>query len=307
MDLAHAPTTEQRDDAVAAGDDGTRLEPMPQNRRRRACRRGSRMVATSPSMAARVRVVVRGGHLAESRSMVYTTGGMRLLISVRGADEAAAALAGGADIVDAKDPAAGALGPVSPEVLRQIVAAVAGRRMVSAALGDAADERAVAHAAAVAASSGAALVKVGLAGIGSVTRAARLLAAAAGASGAGTVAVAYADHAAAGSLAPEAVVDAAARAGAAGLLVDTADKRGPGLRGLVERPVLSLWIEAAHTAGLLVALAGQLEVEDVPWLQGLGADVVGVRGAACDGGRDGAVSAARVRVLAGVLPSAASA
>jgi (5-formylfuran-3-yl)methyl phosphate synthase len=233
---------------------------------------------------------------------------MRLLVSVRGASEAAAALAGGADIVDAKDPAAGALGAVTPDVLRHIVATVAGRRMVTAALGEAADEQAVAQAAAVAAASGATLIKVGFAGVGSATRTCQLLAAAVdGASGAGTIAVAYADYAGVGSVAPEGVVDAAVRAGAVGLLVDTADKRGPGLRGLVDRQTLGLWVDAAHTAGLLVAVAGQVTLDDVPWLQGLGADVIGVRGAACDGGRHGAVSAARVQVLARALAATASA
>src|SRR2546430_2695137 len=37
---------------------------------------------------------------------------MRLLVSVRGSVEARAAVAGGADVIDAKDPARGALGPV---------------------------------------------------------------------------------------------------------------------------------------------------------------------------------------------------
>ena len=45
---------------------------------------------------------------------------MHLLVSVRNAEEAAAALAGGADVIDAKDPAAGALGPVPVQVFREI-------------------------------------------------------------------------------------------------------------------------------------------------------------------------------------------
>ena len=40
---------------------------------------------------------------------------MKLLVSVSNADEAFAAVEGGADIIDAKDPSRGALGPVSPE------------------------------------------------------------------------------------------------------------------------------------------------------------------------------------------------
>src|SRR5262249_27258839 len=65
---------------------------------------------------------------------------MRLLVSVASAAEALAALGGGADVVDAKDPHAGALGAVSAEVLHGIRAAIAGARPLSAALGDAIDE-----------------------------------------------------------------------------------------------------------------------------------------------------------------------
>ena len=79
---------------------------------------------------------------------------MRLLISVANAAEASAALAGGADIIDAKDPLAGALGAVSVEVLREIHAAVAGARPVTAALGEASREAAIERAAAAFAEAG---------------------------------------------------------------------------------------------------------------------------------------------------------
>ena len=72
---------------------------------------------------------------------------MRLLISVASGTEARAALDGGADIIDAKDAAHGALGAVSIAALREIVRTVDGRLPVSAALGDASDEKAVAVAA----------------------------------------------------------------------------------------------------------------------------------------------------------------
>ena len=66
--------------------------------------------------------------------------GLRLLVSVTNAAEASAAVAGGADVIDAKNPLAGALGAVSPDTLRDIHATVAGVRLVTAAIGDAADE-----------------------------------------------------------------------------------------------------------------------------------------------------------------------
>src|SRR5688572_1266699 len=90
---------------------------------------------------------------------------LRLLVSVASAAEASAALAGGANVIDAKDPRTGALGAVSVDVLRQIHAAVAGARFVTAAIGDAADEAETERVAGTFAAAGAALVKVGFAGI----------------------------------------------------------------------------------------------------------------------------------------------
>src|ERR1700681_4847230 len=103
---------------------------------------------------------------------------MRLLVSVADATEATAALAGGADVIDAKDPHVGALGAVPVDVMRRIHAAIAGARPVSAALGDATDEAAIKRDARAFVAAGALFVKVGFAGIADAARAAALTAAA---------------------------------------------------------------------------------------------------------------------------------
>jgi len=224
---------------------------------------------------------------------------MRLLVSTASVDDALAAVDGGADIVDAKDPSAGALGAVTFEVFRDIAAAVGGRRPLTAAMGDAHSPASVETDARMFASLGAALVKVGFAGIASGP-AVRLLAEAAvrGArgGGAGVVLVAYADRVHEG-VSAAALLDVASSAGAAGVLLDTADKRGPRLTELLSPASLAAWAERAHRLSLTVALAGQLRVGDLPIVRQCGADVAGVRGAACTGGRGGAVEAARVRAL----------
>jgi len=89
-------------------------------------------------------------------------------------------------------------------------------------------------------------------------------------------------------------VPAAVDAGAVGILVDTADKRGPGLRALVDRKTLAAWVARAHDAGLFVTLAGRLTADDLPFVRAAGADIAGVRGAACDGGRLGRLSPEKV-------------
>jgi (5-formylfuran-3-yl)methyl phosphate synthase len=226
---------------------------------------------------------------------------MHLLVSVTSAVDAAAALAGGADLVDAKDPAAGALGAVSIEQFRGIVAAVAGARPVTAALGDAADEPAIEQTARAFASLGASFVKLGFAGISSTDRVSALITAAvSGArrgSGSRVVAVAYADADRAGSISPRRLVAVAARAGATGVLLDTFDKQRGGLRELVAWRALTDWVASAHDTGLFVAIAGKLTASDLPYVRDAGADIAGVRGAACEGGRTGCVTADRVRAL----------
>ena len=88
----------------------------------------------------------------------------------------------------------------------------------------------------------------------------------------------------------------AAIVGAAGVLMDPAFK-GTGLFELVSRDSVASWVAAAHGAGLLAALAGGLEGPDLQTAREAGADIAGVRGAACDGGRTGRVSVARVAAL----------
>jgi uncharacterized protein (UPF0264 family) len=224
---------------------------------------------------------------------------MRLLVSVRDGDEAAAALAGGADIIDAKEPSAGALGAVTLPVLRGIVATVGGARLTTAALGDASDEAQIAATADAYARCGARLVKLGFCGVSSRIRVTALVAAARDGAGerAGVIATAYADARSIDTIDPFAVIDAAARSGAVGVLLDTADKRGPGLPGLMPPAILRSWVRSARAAGLLVALAGKLTADDLEFVRDLGADVAGVRGAACDHGRTGQIRVERVRGL----------
>ena len=65
----------------------------------------------------------------------------KLLVSVRSRAEAEAALAGGADIIDIKEPARGALGAADPAVWAEICACIGRRAIVSAALGELLSDR----------------------------------------------------------------------------------------------------------------------------------------------------------------------
>jgi uncharacterized protein (UPF0264 family) len=227
---------------------------------------------------------------------------MRLLVSVRNAEEARAALAGGAEIIDAKEPSLGALGAVDIEALREIVATVNGMRPVSAALGDSGDATWLATAARAAAEAGATFVKVGFADIrdsGAVrARLARVMEGALlPSSPCAVVAVAYADWDEVGGAAPQTVLAAAAAEGAMGVLVDTVRKDGAGLFRCLGRAALGSLVRDARARSLMVALAGRISIEDLTFAYEAGAEIVGVRGAACEQGREGRVREGRVREL----------
>jgi uncharacterized protein (UPF0264 family) len=209
-----------------------------------------------------------------------------LLVSVVSALEARHALAGGADIIDVKDPSQGPLGAPSPRVLSEVVTEIGGAALVSVALGDLPNlPHTAALAARGAALGGAAFVKVGLRGIATVDNAVALMRAVADAVAPETavIAAAYADAAALDppALAPEWLPDVVRRAGIAGALVDTFVKDGRGLYSwLSERELVDL-IARTRGAGGHFAVAGQLTLGD---LRRVETDVVGVRSAVCRGG-----------------------
>jgi uncharacterized protein (UPF0264 family) len=230
---------------------------------------------------------------------------MRLLVSVADAGEARAAVAGGADIVDVKNPAEGSLGAPAPATIAAVRGAVPASIPVSAAIGDMPHlPGTAALAAAGAAHAGAAYVKVGLRASPGLEDAVALLRAIAGAladhPSVSLVAGAYADaERAPGRPLPPALLPRAARAaGAQVCLLDTALKDGRGLFEWLSAAALTEIVEEAHDGGLEVALAGSLRREDLLAVRALGADIAGVRSAAClAGARTGSLDAARVEGL----------
>ena len=257
---------------------------------------------------------------------------MRLLVSVVSAAEARAALAGGADIIDVKDPREGALGAPSPRTRAEVVAAVDGAAPVSVALGDLPD---LPHTAALAACGAAAwgvdYVKLGLRGVQGLDRAVVLVtavadalgatAADAGAAGAaaagagaagvgpGVIAAAYADGASADPPAfdPALLPELVARTGIAGALIDTLVKDGRGLYGSLPEATVAELVAATRAAGGTFGVAGQLRAGQLGRVE---ADIVGVRSAVCRGGDrtaslDASLVAAAVAELRAVAVSQA--
>jgi uncharacterized protein (UPF0264 family) len=184
-------------------------------------------------------------------------------------------------------------------VIEQVREVVPPERPVSAAIGDLPNLPGTAALAALgAARSGAAYVKVGLWGTSTTEEAVALLRAVRDAVDGGTtvIAAAYADaeRLPGGPLPPGGVVAAARQVGVGGCLLDTAVKD----RGLFEwltPEVLQALVAEGHAAGLEMALAGALRAEDLTAVRATGADIVGVRSAACrDGRRTAPLEAQRI-------------
>ncbi len=220
----------------------------------------------------------------------------RLLVSVRSVAEAEAALTGGAEVIDVKEPARGPLGRAPAETIAAVIRSIAGRRPVSAALGELCEEAEPPPA-------GLVFWKWGLAGCGDRTEWRRELVAAAErgrttASAGRLVAVAYADWQRARSPEPAAVAAFAGEHGCGALLLDTWGKDG---MTLLDWLSLTEICGLCRGAGVPVALAGSLGLDQIRRLLPARPAWFAVRGAVCRGGRLGPIDATRVAELAGLL------
>lgn len=213
----------------------------------------------------------------------------RLLVSVRDADEALAAARAGADFIDLKDPAAGALGGLAPEriaAIARVLRAAHPGVPVSATIGDVpagACDTVLRRVAAVAA-CGVDYVKVGIV----PGPAAAALLSELRHCGAPVVPVLLADEGVDFEL-----VGVASESFPA-LMLDTADKRGGSLLDRVDAQVLARFVGQAQKGGRLAGLAGALRADDVPMLCDLVPDFAGFRSAVCAAGRASALDPARV-------------
>lgn len=200
------------------------------------------------------------------------------------------AVAGGADIIDVKNPKEGALGASFPWVIKRIREITPENIEVSCALGDMPNlPCSVSLAALGAATTGVNYVKVGLYGVKTKEEAVYLMQNITKAvkdcnSSIKVVATGYADARRIGSVDPLLVPDIAREAEADIAMIDTAVKNGENLFAFLTIEQLRNFVDAAHDYGLKAALAGSLRREDLPVVYALGADVVGLRGAACTHG-----------------------
>ncbi|MFJ1598267.1 (5-formylfuran-3-yl)methyl phosphate synthase [Streptomyces sp. NPDC088261] len=217
---------------------------------------------------------------------------MLLLISPDSVEEAldCAKAAEYLDIVDVKKPDEGSLGANFPWVIREIREAVPAGTPVSATVGDVPYKPGtVAQAALGAAVSGATYIKVGLYGCTTPEQAVDVMRGVVRAvkeyrPEALVVASGYADAHRIGCVNPLALPDIARRSGSDAAMLDTAIKDGTRLFDHVPPDICGEFVRLAHEYGLLAALAGSVKAGDLGELTRIGTDIVGVRGAVCEGG-----------------------
>jgi uncharacterized protein (UPF0264 family) len=218
------------------------------------------------------------------------------LASVRDETETEIALLSRADIVDLKDPGQGALGAVDLETTRRVVDFVVGRVPISATIGDLPMQpQAICDAVIERAACGVDYVKFGLFQGGDPRGCFEVLRAIAGR--VRLIVVLFADL-----LAAFDAVYAAADMGAAGIMLDTADKRAGSLLAHIDRRDIARFVYQAKDNGLMVGLAGSLEVADIPELLALSPDLLGFRGALCCGSRSASLDPASCAAIRALIP-----
>lgn len=223
-----------------------------------------------------------------------------LLVSVRDSAEAQAALRGGADLIDIKEPRNGSLGPAEVEAWREIADLVGAAKPLSVALGELRDDS-VCELARQAV--GMQFAKIGLSGCGdesdwgerwhkAITCLPKDVA---------SVAVIYADYATARSPAPASILRQAIEFECAAILFDTYSKTHGHLFDHLSEQQLRPVLRDAKQVGLKVVLGGSLRGELVHRALELEPDFIAVRGAVCQGDRRGTVDQPLIELLAEIV------
>ncbi|NLI93799.1 MAG: hypothetical protein GX434_16880 [Peptococcaceae bacterium] len=232
-----------------------------------------------------------------------------LMISVVSGKETLAALEGGADIIDVKNPAEGALGAPTPAAVQDVCLRLKGSKPFSIALGEFPGKPCAAALAAL----GSAFFRPDFVKIAfiphhspeeicktlqeikkslSIIDFKRI----------SLVSVAYADTLSFASWKLERFAEASREGGADGCLVDTWEKKNKTLLDYLPLDAIQKWIGECHRQELFCGLAGSLSFADVASISRFEPDIIGVRSAVCGGDRlGGTVSAPKVKALKEII------
>ena len=213
---------------------------------------------------------------------------MRVLISIKDAEEAREVLAaGGVDILDIKNPGEGTLGANKPWVIREVMQLLPPGIEVAASIGDLTYKPGTASLAAYGvARLGVDYVVASFYGVKTTEQAEKLSRALKRAlveegSGAKLIISGYADYWRTGSANPFKFVK---RVSCDVVMLDTAVKDGKNILDFAPVEKLREFVELAHEHGMDTCISGSLRIPHLGQAMSIGSDILGFRGAACEGG-----------------------
>lgn len=224
----------------------------------------------------------------------------RMLASVQNREEAELVFQSGADIIDLKDPANGALGAVDPAKVLEIIDFVSGRCAVSAACGDLPMDPEIIRATAERfAATGADYIKIGFFPSPNLSRCMEALRSLATHNK--LIGVLFADYK---DKYGSDLFDRLKANGFHGVMIDTADKSKGRLLAHMAPDQIGNFIKEGQARGLMVGVAGSLEAPDVPRLLAYSPDYLGFRGALCSGrDRTAAIDLRAAIKIRGLIPA----
>ena len=199
-----------------------------------------------------------------------------MLASVNSLKEALLVLSAEVDIIDLKQPALGALGALERVDVTQIVTAIAGRRPVSATIGDLPMQpEVIFNAVQLMAETGVDYIKIGFFPgddwLGTLKKLSGVVL-----QNQALIAVLFADTQ------PDLTIMATLKAsGFVGVMLDTMDKQQGSLTQVMTAEQIARFVSQAKELKLLCGLAGSLRLIDIPELMAYHPDYLGFRGALC--------------------------
>lgn len=228
---------------------------------------------------------------------------LKLLVSIRNADEATQAIHAKVDWIDLKEPLAGPLGRPSRETIREVGQVLHHRPERSAALGELHD---LSDDEAVYAADWFPYLKVGLSGLsGQLQHPTRItmpwtsrfeeLSRLIQQHRSTLIPVLYADYPRCAAPRPSEVLAVAQHLSAPFLLIDTYIKDGRGLLEWLSLEQLNQFQRELFTCGCQIVLAGSVTERDLPKLLGCPGYAVAVRGAVCNASRQGSLDPAKLQ------------
>lgn len=201
---------------------------------------------------------------------------IKMLASVKSVDEALLVLDAGVDMIDLKNPLAGALGALNHALVKDIVQAVNHRTTVSATIGDLPMQFSlIVDETKSMLETGVDIVKIGF--FGQMHHAECLAALKPLAQKNKLIAVLFADESPNLSLLPT-----MAQAGFYGVMLDTANKSHGHLQTHLNLNALNRFVSMAKSLGLEAGLAGSLQMSHIQDLSTTHPSYLGFRGALCD-------------------------